>query len=354
MRRNNMEFRKASKKQSKLMLAIFGTSGSGKTYGALRIATGMASVTKDKILLIDTEHRSSELYADKFDFDIGDMSDDKSIAALISVLNQAKDAKYGIVIIDSLSHSWAELLEEINKLADTKFSGNTWAAWSKGTPKQKKLIEVILNYPGHIIATMRVKTEWVIEQNEKGKTTIKRKGLNPEAGKGIEYEFSMLFEVDGDHNYIVTKDRTGKYQDKIIEKIDEKFGKDLICWLNTGEVEKQKPTESKKPQLIDVINSIEDDLKKNEFLTVLASTKKIKNENERNEIITALREGVKAYIESINTKENEANASIEKGIKNLDGVLSDDKVEEKFNELVNNNINELKKDMHQDDYPGII
>jgi predicted YcjX-like family ATPase len=60
-----MEFKKAIKRRQRLRLAIDGVSGSGKTYTALAIASGIGG----KIAVIDTEHGSASLYADRFDFD---------------------------------------------------------------------------------------------------------------------------------------------------------------------------------------------------------------------------------------------------------------------------------------------
>jgi hypothetical protein len=140
-----------------------------------------------------------------------------------------------VLIIDSISHAWQELLEEVDKIAETKYKGNSWSAWSKATPIQRKFIDHIVDFNGHVIVTMRSKTEWTIDKNENGKSTPKRIGLAPEQGKGIEYEFDLLLELSNDHSCHVVKDRTGMYQDTVIEKLSEDFGKDLKDWLNNGE-----------------------------------------------------------------------------------------------------------------------
>lgn len=225
-----MAFKKAEKSQSKLRLALFGPSGSGKTMTALRIATGMVGES-GKIALIDTEHGSASKYADRFNFDTEDLNK-ATVASLIEMIGQAK--VYDVLIIDSLSHPWQELLEEMDRLASSKYKGNTWSAWSEGTPKQRLLVNAILSFPGHIIATMRSKTEWTTEKDSNGKSRPQRVGLAPEQGKGIEYEFDMLIELTTDHIANVIKDRTGKFQDVFIEKPSEDFGKDLVTWLNTG------------------------------------------------------------------------------------------------------------------------
>jgi hypothetical protein len=220
-------FKKATKKQARLRAAIYGPSGSGKTYSALRIAKGMGG----SIAVIDTERGSASKYSDQFDFDVCEL-EICNIQAYINAIEEAKD--YDILIIDSLSHAWQELLEEISILSNSsKYKGNDWRAWSEGTPKQKKFVNSILRSNSHIIVTMRSSTEWAT-QDSNGKKTISRIGLKPEQGKGIEYEFDLLLNISTDHICTIEKDRTGKFQDKTINLIDEKFGKKLADWLNVG------------------------------------------------------------------------------------------------------------------------
>jgi len=225
-----IQFKTASKAQAKLRCALFGPSGSGKTYSALRIATGLGG----KIALVDTERYSASKYADRFDFDVCDLVD-RSIDGYVQAFQAAAQAGYDVLIIDSLSHAWHELLQEVERLARARFAGNSWAAWSEGTPKQRRLIDTLLDYPGHVIGTIRTKTAWDQAKDEKtGKSRPVRVGLVPEQGKGIEYEFDLLLQIDTDHVASVLKDRTGKYQDKLIEKPGEDFGKELSEWLAEG------------------------------------------------------------------------------------------------------------------------
>ena len=220
-------FQRASKLRAKLRCAVFGPSGSGKTYSCLRIAKGMGG----KVALIDTEHGSASKYADRFTFDTMNLAN-RTIDGYIEAILAARD--YDVLIIDSLSHGWQELLEEVDRLAKTKYKGNTWSAWSDGTPKQKKLVEAILSFPGHILATIRSRTEWTTADAGNGKTKPVRVGLTPEQGKGIEYEFDLLLELATSHTAEVLKDRTGKFQDVTIDKPGEDFGKALADWLMDG------------------------------------------------------------------------------------------------------------------------
>ena len=155
---SGITFRKAEKSQAKLRAALFGPAGSGKTFSALRIASGMVQKSGGTIALIDTERGSASLYADKFAFDVLELPK-PTIAACTEAIQAAGKAGYEVLIIDSLSHAWAELLEDMETLKNAKYKGNYWAAWGEGTPKQRAFIKTLLDYPGHVIATMRVKTE---------------------------------------------------------------------------------------------------------------------------------------------------------------------------------------------------
>jgi hypothetical protein len=225
----SLQFTKATKRQAKLRLALFGPSGSGKTFTALRVATGLGG----SIAVIDTERGSASKYADRFAFDVLDL-EDRSVDGYIEAIKAAQHSGYRVLIIDSLSHAWQELLDEVDRIAGR--NGNQWAAWRQGTPKQRDLVEALLGYSGHLLATMRSKTEWTTQTNEKGKTEPVRVGLAPEQGKGIEYEFDMLIELSANHTGEVIKDRTGKFQDRMIDKPGEDLGKELVAWLESAEL----------------------------------------------------------------------------------------------------------------------
>jgi hypothetical protein len=235
-----MAFAKAERTQLYLRCAIFGPSGSGKTMTALRMAKGIAGKMGAPFAVIDTEARSASKYADRIPFEVDNLGQ-KTIDHYIASMNDAAKAGYKVLVIDSLSHAWRELTEEVDRITQASPSKNSVLSWGKVSPKQKRLIEAILNYPGHIIATMRSKTEWLIGEGKNGKTAPEKMGLAPEQGKGIEYEFDLLVEMNQSHQALITKDRTGKFQDEAVEKPGEDFGVALYDWLMSGvEVKQEK------------------------------------------------------------------------------------------------------------------
>jgi hypothetical protein len=224
-------FTPASKEAAKLRAALFGPSGAGKTFTALRLANGIGG----RIAVIDSERGSASKYADRFTFDCANLAANQCrIADYVRVIRGAAQAGYDVLIVDSLTHAWQQLLSEIDALAKAKYRGNTWSAWSEGTPLQRQLVDAILDYPGHVIVTMRSKTEWTTEKDRNGKDKPIRVGLSPEQGKGIEYEFDFLLELSTEHILTVIKDRSGRFQDLILPNPGEDLGREMAEWLSDG------------------------------------------------------------------------------------------------------------------------
>ena len=223
-------FTKAERKKAKLRLALTGVSGCGKTYSALRIAKGMGG----RIAVIDTENDSSSLYASEFDFASINLSD-HSPESYIKAINDATQEGFDIVIVDSLSHVWTFCKAEVDKIADKFFKGNSWAAWSKVTPRYDALIQCLIQSDVHVITTMRAKTETaqVVEQN--GKKKVIKLGMKTEMRDGIEYEFTTVIDIDHETNGAsVSKDRTHVFKGKEHLPLDESIGQALMAWLMDG------------------------------------------------------------------------------------------------------------------------
>lgn len=228
-------FSKASRKKAKLRLALAGVSGSGKTMGALLIAKGLGG----KIAAIDTEKGSLSLYANVVGFDVCELSAPFSPEAYVQAIKFAEDAGYEILIIDSISHEWGGeggCLEINDKLADSKFKGNNWRAWSETTPRHNKFLESINKSSMHIIATVRSKMKTESVQGNNGKSQIVKVGLGAEQRDGIEYEFTTVLDISHQgHFAVASKDRTGLFSNKDPFVLNEKTGASLLEWLNSGE-----------------------------------------------------------------------------------------------------------------------
>lgn len=223
-------FRKAQRKQAKLRLAITGPAGSGKTYSALQLAFGLGG----KIAMIDTENGSGDLYSNLGDYDIASMHAPYDPRKYLQGIQEAEKAGYDVIIIDSLSHAWSGqggILDIQNKLSETKYRGNSYAAWRDVTPLQNLLVEALLSSNAHIIATMRSKTDYIQTENERGRTEIRKVGLAPVQREGIDYEFGTVFDLSPNHYAMVSKDRTGIFDEQVF-LVSKDTGKLLRQWLN--------------------------------------------------------------------------------------------------------------------------
>lgn len=226
-------FTKATKKQAKARIAFEGPSGSGKTYTSLITATALGQ----RIALIDTEHRSASLYADEFDFDTLEL-DSYDPQILTQALAAAGQQGYDVVVIDSLSHFWMGsdgMLEQVDRAAKRSAGGNTFGGWKEMRPVERRMIEAMLAFPGHLIATMRTKTEWVVEENDRGKKVPKKIGLKAEQREGLEYEFTLVGTLDLENTLVVTKSRCKDLSGAVISRPDTAFGMTLGSWLEDGE-----------------------------------------------------------------------------------------------------------------------
>jgi hypothetical protein len=243
-------FAKAVKSKSKLRLALIGPSGSGKTYSALAIASSLA----DKVALLDTERGSASKYADLFTFDVAELTSFEP-ERYVAAIEQAAYAGYGAMVIDSLSHAWVGkggILEFVDNKAKASNSGSSFGVWRDATPKHNALVDAILGAPLHVLVTMRAKMDYVQERDDRGKTVIRKVGLQPVQRDGLEYEFDVIAEMTADHQMIVSKSRYSGLSGRVIDKPGAEVGSELRQWLEDG----IEATTSKKLGPVDHINAI--------------------------------------------------------------------------------------------------
>ena len=223
-----MELRKSSKKQAKIKLALAGCSGSGKTYSSLLLAYGM---TNDwaKIAIIDTENGSADLYAHLGNYNVLNLKSPFTPEKYIQAIDVCEGAKMEVIIIDSLSHCWEHLLE-----IHSQMQGNSFTNWGKITPRQTAFVQKILNCNSHVISTMRTKQDYVLNEKN-GKFVPEKVGLKTIMRDGIDYEFTIVLDMDLKHFAKASKDRTNLFMDKPEFIITPNTGKAILDWCNEGQ-----------------------------------------------------------------------------------------------------------------------
>lgn len=247
------QFKKATKKQVKARVAIAGPSGSGKTYTGLVASTALAN--GGRIAVIDTERGSASLYSDYFSFDVLELEPPFSPKVYKQAIKAAEDAGYGVILIDSLSHAWegeGGALDLADEATSRQRTPNSYTAWREVTPLHREMVDAMLQSKAHIVATMRSKTEYAI-QKEDGKTKILKVGMAPIQRAGMEYEFTVVGDMDIDNKIVISKSRFAPLQSKVQLKPDINFFKPFVDWLNSGDAEVKaeptKPTPQKEQPL---------------------------------------------------------------------------------------------------------
>lgn len=198
----------ATRKGQKLRLAIDGPTGSGKTYSALLTATELG----ERTLVIDTERGSSQLYADQFQFDVIEFTppyDPRELRPLIMSL--AVD--YDTIVVDSLTHFWngdGGVLDIVDTAGKRQYGGNRYAGWAEGTPAQNDLVDALVSAECHMVVTMRSKMEYVQVDGK-----VQKVGMAPVQREGLEYEFSIVVDMDLSHSMTIGKTRFSEIADKV-------------------------------------------------------------------------------------------------------------------------------------------
>lgn len=236
-------FRKASRAGHRLKVGVSGPSGAGKTLGALSLAHQLASAP-DKVAVLDTENDSASLYSDTYPFDVIGIEAPYLSAKYQDGIEAAVAAGYEALVIDSISHQWdgsggiLQRKEEVDARG-----GNHFSNWAPFTKEHNAFRAALLSAPLHLICTMRSKQAYQVEEGGK-KAAPKKLGLQPIQREGMEYEFTLCFDVQMDHKASASKDRTRLFADKLTDLTKPAVGKALLGWLasnnNDGASAEQK------------------------------------------------------------------------------------------------------------------
>lgn len=227
-------FVKATKRTAKARVALAGPTGSGKTWTALIWATTLGK----KIAFVDTERGSASLYSDHFTFDVLEMTPPYEPKRLVDALKAAEADGYDVIVADSLSHFWEGEggTLDIADAAGSRAQGNSFAGWKVATPELRHLVDTMLGLDAHLIVTMRSKMEYVLEEDSRGKKVPRKVGMAPVMRAGVEYEFTLVGDMDLEHRLTISKSRCDRLADLVIQpgRANE-AAETFLNWLNEGE-----------------------------------------------------------------------------------------------------------------------
>lgn len=263
----------AVKERLKGRVAIDGPTGSGKTWTGLQWARILAG--PDGVVgCIDTENRSAAYYAPTPGVEVKRLnywdapyvfrhlkaSAPYDPRVLGRMIDAAEDdlGEDGVLLIDSLTHFYSGEGGTLDIVDDagSRAKGNNFAGWKEGTPAQRFMLDKIIHAPFHVIVTMRSKMEWVLDVGPNGKSTPRKIGMAPEQRAGIEYEFTVVADMDLEHRLVVSKSRCDLIADAVAPKgrsVD--VAQTFAEWLNSGV---QRIGEGDAHDLVESMNAIED------------------------------------------------------------------------------------------------
>ena len=196
-------FRPAVRENVGLLIGLAGASGSGKTYTAMRLATGIAG--GKPFAVIDTEAGRAKHYADAFKFDHGDLRPPFSPHAYAEAITAADAAGYSCIIVDSCSHEHAgeggilDMQEaEFERLGRKEAS--KMLSWAKPKGEHKKMVQRLLQVRAHLILCFRAEEKIEMARNSEGKMEVRKKvtaigldGWQPICEKNLPYELTASF-----------------------------------------------------------------------------------------------------------------------------------------------------------------
>ena len=261
----------ATREQVPLLIGLMGPSGGGKTYSALRLATGIQTITGGDIYCIDTEARRALHYADQFNFrHIAFEAPFGSLDYLAAMRHcVGKGAK--VIIVDSMSHEhsgsggYLQTHEsEVDRMAGSDLGKRErvkMAGWIRPSGLRQQMINGILQLNANFIFCFRAKEK---TKPKKG-GGIEELGFMPISGEEILFEMTvnclLLPKAGG-----VPTWRSDQIGEKMMMKLpkqfetvfakeqplDETIGAALATWAKCG------PTISPRTPLVSHTAAVEE------------------------------------------------------------------------------------------------
>ena len=248
---HDLTFRPAKRENVYLLIGLAGASGSGKTYTAMRLASGMSD--GKRFCVIDTESGRASHYADQFKFDVCELRPPFAPSAYAEVIHAAVAAGYSVIVVDSMSHEYAgdggvlDMQEqELERMAGQDYAKRErvkMASWIKPKTEHKKMMQELLQVRAHLILCFRAepKVEMI---KEGGQTKIVPKvsligldGWIPVTEKNVPFELtaSLLLTADAPG---VPKPIKLQEQHRALfpmgKEITEESGRRIAAWASGG------------------------------------------------------------------------------------------------------------------------
>lgn len=181
-----------------LKCGILGFQGSGKTRTATEIAIGITKLTKGKkCAMMDTESGSDYMIPifKKNSIDLF-VHKGRAFKDAVDIISESEKAGFSVLILDSVSLIWTELMESYTKKLNRK-NGLYFQDWAALKSEWRQLTDAFLNSNIHIIMCGRAAWEYEMDKNEDtGRNELLKSGTKMKAESEFGYEPSLLLEME--------------------------------------------------------------------------------------------------------------------------------------------------------------
>ena len=199
---------KAELEMAYAKIGILGFSGSGKTHTACLIAIGLAKLIEAKqVAFYDTE-TGSDWVIEMFEKENIEMmrAKTRSFSDLVAIRKECISSKIPILLVDSITHPWRDLMESYKKKKDIrKIAFHHWddikGEWDK------QWASPFLNTPLHIIICGRAGFEYDYDFDEEGNKDLVKTGTKMKTESEFGFEPSLVIEME----------RTTKAKEELLE-----------------------------------------------------------------------------------------------------------------------------------------
>ena len=207
----SFQYQKAERRNTSLLIALAGASGSGKTYSAMQLAKGICGDEPFKV--IDTEASRALHYADQFDFEHEDMAPPFTPEKYLAAVQEAEKRGFKAIVIDSMSHEFdgeGGLMDMADK-SNIKGPG----AWLQPKQRHKKMMNGFLQMRTHLIFCLRADEKIdMSKRDDRGKIIVSSQGWVPIQEKRFMFEMTASFTMNPQAPGVIDTSLPHKVQDQ--------------------------------------------------------------------------------------------------------------------------------------------
>lgn len=233
-----MQYKKAVRENTNVLIALAGGTGSGKTFSAMLLATGICN--GEPFAMIDTEGRRGLHYADRFDFEHHCLSPPFTPSKYSDEVVSLAKRGFKTILIDSMSHEW-EGEGGVIEMADAE-QRKAPSNWIKPKAAHKRMMNKLLQAETNLIFCLRAQEK--IKINDKGqKIVIENAGWQPICERRFMFEMTASFTLESTGPGILEYNLPHKIEDQHRmafppgQHITEEAGRILGNWVRGDKIE---------------------------------------------------------------------------------------------------------------------